>query len=82
MLLAYIDEIGATGAFIHPRHPRYADSPVFGYGGFIIPEWNAREFGALFAAIKMETFCKEIPQGDGSRAMGEEGIRSSFCSRR
>ena len=49
MLLAYIDEIGSTGAFIHPNHRRFSDSPAFGYGGFIIPEENARELGAYFA---------------------------------
>lgn len=48
MLLAYIDEIGSTGAFIHPNHNRFSDSPAFGYGGFIIPEESAREFGSYF----------------------------------
>ncbi|WKS57067.1 DUF3800 domain-containing protein [Corynebacterium accolens] len=52
MLLAYIDEIGSTGAFVHPTHKKYSDSPAFGYGGFIIPEENARKFGAFFADRK------------------------------
>ena len=51
MLLAYLDEIGAPGAFVSPSHPRFADSPAFGYGGFIIPEDKARVFGAYFAAV-------------------------------
>ena len=42
MLLAYIDEIGATGAFVNHDHEKYSDSPAFGYGGFIIPVENAR----------------------------------------
>lgn len=62
MLLAYLDEIGSTGAFIHPRHERFHDSPAFGYGGFIIPEENARELGAYFAERKKEFFRKEIPE--------------------
>ena len=41
MLLAYIDEIGQIGAFVHPRHKRFSDSPAFGYGGFLIPEDKA-----------------------------------------
>nr|WP_245621829.1 DUF3800 domain-containing protein [Corynebacterium lactis] len=61
MLLAYIDEIGSTGAFIHPSHRRFSDSPAFGYGGFIIPEENARELGAYFAERKKEFFRNEIP---------------------
>lgn len=61
MLLAYLDEIGAPGPFIHPQHPKFADSPAFGYGGFIIPEENARQFGAFFAATKKEFFAASIP---------------------
>lgn len=61
MLLAYIDEIGSTGAFIHPRHARFSDSPAFGYGGFIIPDESAHEFGAYFAERKREFFRNEIP---------------------
>lgn len=63
MLLAYLDEIGAPGPFIHPQHPKFADSPAFGYGGFIIPEENARQFGAFFAAKKKEFFEPSIPPG-------------------
>lgn len=63
LLLAYIDEIGSPGAFIHPTHKRFADSPSFGYGGFIIPEANARRFGAFFADRKKEFFVNDIPEG-------------------
>ncbi len=52
MLLAYIDEIGSSGAFVHPSHQRFSDSPAFGYGGFIIPEENAREFGAFSLTVR------------------------------
>lgn len=63
MLLAYLDEIGAPGAFIHPAHPRFSDSPAFGYGGFIIPAKNARRFGAFFASAKKDLFAPSIPEG-------------------
>ena len=42
MLLAYIDEIGATGAFVNHDQEKYSDSPALGYGGFIIPVENVR----------------------------------------
>lgn len=64
MLLAYLDEIGAPGAFVHPSHNRYADSPAFGYGGFVLPEGAAREFGARFTVAKRTLFAKEIPVGE------------------
>lgn len=63
MLLAYIDEIGSPGAFVHPSHSRFADSPAFGYGGFILPEDNARQFGAHFAHKKRQFFQNDIPDG-------------------
>lgn len=61
MLLAYIDEIGQSGAFVSPNHKRFNDSPAFGYGGFVIPEESARELGAEFARVKLEAFANEIP---------------------
>lgn len=42
MLLAYIDEIGATGAVVNHDREKYSDSPAFGYGGFILPVENVR----------------------------------------
>mgnify|MGYP002040616028 CR=1 FL=1 len=58
MLLAYLDEIGAPGAFVHPSHNRYADSPAFGYGGFVLPEGAAREFtnpSCIFTNVRLGT---------------------------
>jgi len=51
MLLAYIDEIGETGAFVSHDHPKFNTSPAFGYAGFVIPAVNARRFGAAFTAV-------------------------------
>lgn len=62
MLLAYIDEIGQPGAFVDLNHPRYSDSPAFGYGGFIISEKYAREFAACFEHNKRTLFASEIPK--------------------
>lgn len=62
MLLAYIDEIGETGAFVSKDHPRFNTSPAFGYAGFIIPEENARPFGQQFTIVKRSLFKEEIAQ--------------------
>ncbi|MFG6302568.1 DUF3800 domain-containing protein, partial [Corynebacterium hesseae] len=61
LLLAYLDEIGSPGAFVHPSHKKFSDSPAFGYGGFVIPEDNARQFGAFFAERKKQFFQNDIP---------------------
>lgn len=60
MLLAYIDEIGETGAFVSRDHARYNTSAAFGYAGFIIPSSRARQFGAIFTTKRNEVFRSEI----------------------
>lgn len=60
MLLAYIDEIGETGAFVSKEHERFITSPAFGYAGFVIPENKARLFGAVFTEEKRRVFRTEI----------------------
>lgn len=60
MLLAYIDEIGETGAFVSKEHARFNTSPAFGYAGFVIPEEHARHFGAIFTAQKRTLFATDL----------------------
>ena len=60
MLLAYIDEIGETGAFVSKDHDRFKTSPAFGYAGFVIPAENARRFGERFTHEKRTVFKTEI----------------------
>lgn len=60
MLLAYIDEIGETGAFIAKDHAKFKTSPAFGYAGFLIPEAHARPFGGKFTRAKYQLFKTEI----------------------
>lgn len=60
MLLAYIDEIGETGAFVSRSDPRYNTSPAFGYAGFVIPAEKARPFGGVFTAEKRRLFKTDI----------------------
>lgn len=64
MLLAYIDEIGETGAFVSRDHARFNTSPAFGYAGFVIPASNARPFGSVFTTHKRTLFRTEIADSD------------------
>lgn len=59
MLLAYLDEVGESGAFISKTHERFNTSPGFGYAGFVIPDANVREFGAIFTNEKRALFSDE-----------------------
>lgn len=60
MLLAYIDEIGETGAFVSRNDARYNTSPAFGYAGIIIPAEKARRFGEVFTTEKRRVFKTEL----------------------
>lgn len=60
MLLAYIDEIGETGAFVSKVDRRYNTSPAFGYAGLVIPEEKAREFGAILTREKRALFATDL----------------------
>lgn len=64
MLLAYIDEVGETGAFVSKDHDRYRTSPAFGYAGFILPEDHARPFGSVFTNKKRTLFRTELETCD------------------
>ncbi|GCB59648.1 MAG: DUF3800 domain-containing protein [Rhodococcus qingshengii] len=64
MLLAYIDEIGETGAFVARDHARFNTSPAFGYAGLILPADNARKFGQIFTLKKREIFKTEIEKAE------------------
>lgn len=64
VLLAYIDEVGETGAFVGRDHNRFNTSAAFGYAGFIIPEHTARPFGALFQSDKSNLFAKELANAE------------------
>lgn len=60
VLLAYIDEIGETGAFVARDHARFNTSPAFGYAGFVVPAAHARRFAAEMHQKKQQLFRREI----------------------
>lgn len=64
VLLAYIDEISQPGAFVSTDDNRFHDGPAFGYGGFVIPEGNARKFGASFTREKRNLFPTETSNAE------------------
>ena len=62
MLIAYIDEFGHQDPYISHSHPKFNTHPVFGYGGYIVPDHGVRKLGGYFEHIK-ETLLKwEIEQ--------------------
>lgn len=75
MLLAYIDEIGETGAFVGRDHPKFNTSPAFGYAGFVIPADEARHFGACFVKEKHALFRNEIERAKHSGRWERKGAQ-------
>lgn len=62
MLLAYIDEVGETGAFVSRSHAKFNTSAAFGYAGFVVPAAKARHFGSIFDREKRSLFAREIAE--------------------
>ena len=60
MLIAYIDEFGHQGPYISHNDKKYGTHPIFGYGGFIIPDYNVRALGGYFEHIKENLLRWEI----------------------
>ncbi len=73
MLLAYIDEVGETGAFVSRDHDRFKTSPVFGYAGFIVPSDHARELSGHIAGVKRDLFATEISEAKHSGRWERKG---------
>lgn len=73
MLLAYLDEIGESGAFISKTHERFNTSPAFGYAGFVIPDANVREFGSIFTNEKRALFYEQYSQAENPGAWEVKG---------
>ncbi len=64
MLIAYLDEVGETGAFVSRSDSRYKTSPAFGYAGFILPEQAVRTFSREFHYEKHTLFADLIGEND------------------
>lgn len=75
MFLAYIDEIGETGAFIAKDHERFNTSPAFGYAGFVIPADSARRFGQKFEHAKRLLFPDELASAKHAGRWEHKGAR-------
>lgn len=73
MLLAYIDEIGETGAFVSKSDQRYKTSPAFGYAGFLVPEHRARQFAQRFDREKRTMFAPEVATAEHAGRWEKKG---------
>lgn len=58
--LVYLDEFGHVGPYIRRSDPQHNTSPVFGFGGIIIPADQIRPFSSWFYNLKCNLLSFEI----------------------
>jgi ribosomal protein S27AE len=58
--VAYLDEFGHVGPFISRTHELHNTSPVFGFGGIVLPLQRVRSFASFFYRLKCNLLAYEI----------------------
>lgn len=62
--VVYLDEFGHVGPFLSRDHAQYKTSPVFGFGGFLLPVDAVREFAIYFYRLKCHLLSFELERQD------------------
>ncbi|CAB3688799.1 DUF3800 domain-containing protein [Achromobacter pestifer] len=60
--VVYLDEFGHIGPFISRHHQQHKTSPVFGFGGLVLPVYAVREFAIYFYKLKCHLLRFELEQ--------------------
>lgn len=60
--VVYLDEFGHIGPFVSRDHERHKTSPVFGFGGLVLPVSAVREFAIYFYKLKCRLLKFELDQ--------------------
>lgn len=63
--VVYLDEFGHIGPFIARNHEKHKTSPVFGFGGIVLPVEAVRDFAIYFYQLKCRLLKVELEQQDG-----------------
>lgn len=58
--VVYLDEFGHVGPFVSRFHEHHKTSPVFGFGGFLLPVNAVRDFAIYFYRLKCQLLKIEI----------------------
>ncbi len=62
--VVYLDEFGHIGPFISRDHEKHKTSPVFGFGGLVLPIAAVRDFAIYFYKLKCRLLKFELEQQD------------------
>jgi Protein of unknown function (DUF3800) len=72
MYIAYLDEFGHIGPYVSRKNDRYAESPVFGLAGLILPAEQVRPFASWFYKRKCQLLDFEIKSSSQHPATWEK----------
>lgn len=72
MFIAYLDEFGHIGPFVHRSHDAHKTSPVFGLGGIVLPFDQVRHFATYFFQLKCRLLDFEIKRSGAHPAKWEK----------
>jgi hypothetical protein len=62
LYIAYLDEFGHVGPYVSRTDQRFHESPVFGFGGMILPADEVRSFATWFYQLKNNLLTYEVDQ--------------------
>lgn len=62
--VVYLDEFGHVGPFLSRGHAQHKTSPVFGFGGLMLPVEAVREFAIYFYRLKCRLLRFELERQD------------------
>ena len=79
--LAYLDEFGHIGPYVSKEAPKYNESPVFGFAGFVLPAEEVRGFGTWFFQRKCQLLDAEIQRSGQHPAFWEKKGSSLYTVR-
>ena len=79
--LAYLDEFGHIGPYVSKEAPKYNESPVFGFAGFVLPAEEVRGFGTWFFQQKCHLLNADIQRSGEHPAFWEKKGSSLYTVR-
>ena len=62
LYIAYLDEFGHIGPYISRTDERFHESPIFGFGGILLPASEVRSFATWFYQLKNNLLSYEVEQ--------------------
>lgn len=80
MFIAFLDEFGHIGPFVSRADPKHKTNPIFGIGGFVLPQERVRDLSMWFYKVKTTLFHKEIAASQKHPSVWEKKGNTVFTN--